>query len=108
MTATTVAPLFQRLDEMKRRSDEITAELSKPEVNSDPEMLQKYGREQSELSEVVSRYEQYLSTERELADANAMLDDGLDDEMRAFVRDETRRLETERDEIVADLKEMLR
>jgi peptide chain release factor 1 len=107
MTAT-AAPLIQRLDEMKRRYDEISAELAKPEVASDPEMLQKYGREQSELSETVARYEQYLGVEHELADANAMLDDGLDDEMRAFVRDETRRLEGERETIMADLKELLR
>jgi peptide chain release factor 1 len=107
MTAT-VAPLLQRLDEMKRRYDEISAELSKPEVASDPEMLQKYGREQSELSEAVARYEEYLGVEHELADATAMLEDGLDDEMRAFVRDETRRLEAERETIMADLKELLR
>jgi peptide chain release factor 1 len=93
---------------MKRRYDEISVELSKPEVASDPEALQKYGREQSELSEPVSRYEQYLGVEHELHDANTMLDDGLDDEMRAFVRDESRRLESEREAILADLKELLR
>ena len=37
-----------------------------------------------------------------------MLDDGLDDEMRAFVRDEQRRLESERDALLAELKELLR
>src|SRR5690242_2303217 len=107
MTAT-AAPLIQRLDEMKRRFDEITAELSRPEVASDPESLQKYGREQSELAETVARYDEYLGVERELADAASMLEDGLDDEMRAFVRDETRRLEGERETIMADLKELLR
>ena len=98
MTAT-ASPLMQRLDEMKRRYDEISAELSRPEVASDPEALQKYGREQSELSEAVARYEEYLRVDQELADANGMLDDGLDDEMRAFVRDETRRLESERETV---------
>jgi len=107
MTAT-IAPLFQRLDEMKRRYDEISDELTRPEINSDPEMLQKYGREQSELNEVVSRYGQYLDVAHELDDANSMLEDGLDDEMRAFVRDETRRLESERETILSDLKELLR
>src|ERR1044071_8975682 len=107
MTAT-ATPLLQRLDEMKRRYDEITGELSKPEVASDPESLQKYGREQSELSETVARYEQSLGLDREIHDANTMLEDGLDDEMRAFVRDETRRLESECDEVLAELREMLR
>lgn len=107
MTAT-ATPLLQRLDEMKRRYDEISAELSKPEVASDPEALQKYGREQSEMAETVALYERYLGVENELSDAAAMLEDGLDDEMRTFLRDESRRLEGERESIFADLKELLR
>src|SRR5690242_15309109 len=107
MTAT-AAPLIQRLDDMKRRFDEISAELSKPEVASDPESLQKYGREQAEIAEVVSLYERYLDLDRELGETAAMLDDGLDDEMRAFVRDEMRRLEADKESIFGDLKELMR
>ena len=84
----TATPFLQRLDEMKRRYDELSAELSKPEVASDPESLQKYGREQSEMAEtVVAATSRYLGVEQELDEATAMLEDGLDDEMRAFVRD---------------------
>ena len=101
-------PFLQRVDDMKRRFDEISAELSKPDVASDPEALQKYGREQSEMAETVSLYERYLGVENELSEASSMLDDGLDDEMRAFVRDEARRLEADRDTIVAELKELMR
>ena len=93
---------------MKRRYDEISAELSKPEVASDPESLQKYGREQSEMAETVALYERYLGVEHELDEASAMLEDGLDDEMRAFVREETRRLETDRDALLDELKELMR
>ena len=37
-----------------------------------------------------------------------MLDDALDDDMRTFVRDEIRRLEGERDELLTELRELLR
>ena len=104
----TATPFLQRLDEMKRRYDEISAELSKPEVASDPEWLQKYGREQSEMGETVGLYERYLSVQQELDEAASMLEDGLDDEMRAFVRDETRRLESDRDSLLGELKELMR
>ena len=107
MTAT-ATPLLQRLAEMKQRWDEISAELARPEVASDPEALQRYGREQSELAETVSRYERYLAVEQELADAQAMLADGLDEEMRAFVREESARLDGEREALLAELKELLR
>jgi peptide chain release factor 1 len=104
----TATPLLQRLDEMKQRWDEISAELARPEVASDPEALQRYGREQSELAETVSRYERYLAVEQELSDAHAMLADGLDEEMRAFVREESARLDGEREALLAELKELLR
>jgi peptide chain release factor 1 len=104
----TATPFLQRLDELKQRYDEISAELSKPEVASDRALLQKYGREQSEMAETVALYERYLGVEQELDEAASMLEDGLDDEMRAFVREETRRLESDRDTILGELKELMR
>ena len=107
MTAT-ATPLLQRLEEMKLRWDAIGAELSRPEVASDPEALQRFGREQAELAEPVSRYERFLAVDAELAETQTMLDDGLDDEMRTFVREEQRRLESEREALLTELKELLR
>ena len=107
MTAT-ATPLIQRLSEMKQRWDDISADLARPEITSDPEALQRYGREQSEIAETVGRYERYLAVERELEDTQTMLADGLDDEMRSFVRDEAKRLDDEREALLAELKELLR
>jgi peptide chain release factor 1 len=107
MTAT-AAPLLVRLDEMKQRYDEISAELSKPEIASDPEWLQKYGREQSEMAEAVGVYDRYLAVAQELEETTSMLDESQDDEMRAFIRDEVRRLESDRDTIFGELKELMR
>jgi peptide chain release factor 1 len=104
----TASPLLQRLEEMKQRYEEMTAELSKPEIASDPEFLQKYGREQSETAETVALYEKYCGVDQELTDTAAMLDDSLDDEMKAFVREEMRRLEAEREGVYNELKELMR
>ena len=101
-------PLLDRVAEMKRRYDEISDALSRPEVVSDPEALQRYGREQAELQETVSTYERYLALDRDLEEARAMLADGEDEEMRGFLREEARRLEAERGEVVGQLKELLR
>ena len=107
MTAT-VEPLIQRLEEMKRRYDELSAALSDPAVVSDRDALQRFGREQSELQEAVGAYEQYLALQKELDEARTMLDDGLDEEMRAFIREEEARLQGEREVVLARLKELLR
>jgi peptide chain release factor 1 len=104
----TTTPLLQRLEDMRQRYDDLSTELSKPEVASDRELLQKYGREQSELAETVAKYDEYLAVDSELSDTATMLDDSLDDEMKAFVREEVKRLETQRDAIFAELKELLR
>ena len=101
-------PLLDRVAEMKRRYDEISDALSRPEVVSDPDALQRYGREQAELQETVSTYERYLALDRDLEEARAMLADGEDEEMRSFLREEARRLEAERGEVVGQLKELLR
>jgi peptide chain release factor 1 len=107
VTATS-RPLLERLAEMKRRYDEISRELTRAEVVSDPESLIRYGREQSELQEPVAAYERYLALEDELREAESMLADGVDEEMRAYLRDATRRLEAEREAVLAQLKELLR
>jgi peptide chain release factor 1 len=102
------APLLDRLQEMKQRFDEIGRELTRSEVVSDPQALQRYGREQAELQEPVSAYERYLALGRDLEEAQGLLEDGADEEMRTYLRDEARRLESEREGLLAGLKEMLR
>ncbi len=102
------APLLDRLGEMKRRYDEISEELTRPEVGSDPDALQRYGREQAELQEPVAAYERFLALGRDLEEAQGLLADGADEEMRAYLREESRRLEGERDALLAQLKDLLR
>jgi hypothetical protein len=50
--------ILARLQEMEGRSDEITAELSRPETLSDRQIMQKLGREQRELQEPLALYQQ--------------------------------------------------
>ena len=108
MTATTRGALLDRAAEMKQRYDEISDALSRPDVVSDRDALQRYGREQAELQETAAAYERYLTLERDLDEARVMLVDGEDEEMRGFLRDEARRLEDEQGDVLAQLKELLR
>jgi peptide chain release factor 1 len=101
-------PFLDRLAEMKRRYDEINEELMKPEVVSDRNTLQRLGREQAELQEPVTTYEQYVALRNDLEEAQTLLQDGADDEMRTYLREETRRLESEQAALLERLKELLR
>ncbi len=101
-------PLLDRAAEMKHRYDEISAALAEPDVGSDSAALQRYGREQSELQEPVAAYERYLALERELNEAQTMLADSEDEEMRSFLTDELARLAAEREDVLGHLRELLR
>jgi peptide chain release factor 1 len=101
-------PFLDRLAEMKRRYDEINEELMKPEVVSDRNTLQRLGREQAELQEPVTTYEQYVALQNDLDEAQTLLQDGADEEMRTYLREETRRLENEQAAVLERLKELLR
>lgn len=94
--------VFERLQEMVERYDELERLLCNPDVISDSDLLRKYSKEQSNLSEPVEVYRQYLSVEQQLTDAKEMLQEKLDADMKEFVkaeiddlRDQSARLQEE-------------
>jgi peptide chain release factor 1 len=97
--------ILQRLEEMQRRSDEITAEMSRPEVLGDRQAMQKLGREQRQLVEPVAVYQQLQGVLRELADVREMLDDP---DLRELAREDFERLDTERERLLEEARELLR
>ena len=52
--------MFERLEDIKKRSEFITNELTKPEVISDIAKTTKLSKEQSDLSEILQCYNEYL------------------------------------------------
>src|SRR5215203_6012226 len=100
--------VLARLAEMRDRYTQIITEMSSPEAATDPQTMQRLGCQQSELSPTVSLYERYLAIQQEIDEAQSMLDDGADAEMKAFVREEIERLEAERGPIFEQLADVLR
>lgn len=67
--------MFERLENIKNRYDEITSELSKPEVISDTKKTMKLSKEQSDLSEIINCYNEYLKTKENLEEAKLLSSD---------------------------------
>ncbi|MFN8523220.1 MAG: peptide chain release factor 1 [Chloroflexota bacterium] len=101
-------PLVERAAEAHHRFVEIEAELVKPEVISDPEALQRFGRERSDLEALATAYARFDSVEREIGDATSMQAESDDEEMKAFLREEEERLGAAREGLLAEIKELLR
>lgn len=99
--------MFAKLDQVEKKFDELTSELSKPEVISNQSLYQKAAREHSALSELVTTYRQYKKIAKEFADNKHLLDTENDEDIRKMAKEEVLRLEPEQAALVAQLKVLL-
>jgi len=67
--------MFERLENILKKSEELKVELTKPEVLNDYNKLKKLSKEQSDLEEIVNVYTEYKETEKVLEEAKSLLDD---------------------------------
>jgi peptide chain release factor 1 len=81
--------------------------MAQPEIATDPTRLQQLAREQRDLEEVVQAFRTYQHTLQSLEETQAMLNDGLDAEMRELAQEELETLRARRDELESELKVLL-
>lgn len=65
----------ERLESIKVRYEEIEKELLNPEIVNDFQKVKKLSKEQSDLKEIVDKYEEYLLTEQNLNEAKSLVND---------------------------------
>jgi len=94
--------VIDKLDEVERRFERLTAELSSPAVLADSVRLLKLTRERSGLEKLVERYRAYRSVMAELSSTKELLE-GQDVEMKALAKDELPSLEAKVAELSAEL-----
>jgi len=99
--------LFQKLDQIEARYDELTAQLSSPEVHNDSARFQKLARTHADLAEVVAKYREWKQIEKDLRGARQMLIEAEDAEMKQLAHDEVRHLEARKEAAERDLKVLL-
>jgi peptide chain release factor 1 len=100
--------LLQRLDDMARRYTALNEEMSQPDVLTDARRMRALGREQAELQEPVTVYQELQAVEAQLAEARDLLADGADDELRELAQEEADTLGRRRDDLLAQLTALLR
>ena len=67
--------MFNQLDDIKNRFDEINKLLSDPEITSDIKKITELSKEQATLREKVEAYDKYLSLLDQIKDAESLLKD---------------------------------
>ena len=78
--------MFEKLEAIKKRYEELSAEISKSEVIANQELWRKLMKEHADLEEIVQAYEAYLSLQTELSDVREMAKSAEDAELREMHR----------------------
>src|SRR5450756_1236178 len=99
--------MFENVAEVLRRYDELSELLATPQVSQDPDLIRKYGREQSEIEEMALTYRNYLAATHELAETGEMLSDEPDAALREMVDDEIKQLKERIEQYSEKLTELL-
>jgi len=80
--------MFDRLEDLLIRFEEILSELNEPTVANDQTRFQKLMKEQSDLQPIVDAYKEYKNCKQTVEDSLAMLDEESDEEMREMLKEE--------------------
>ncbi|MEG2274928.1 MAG: peptide chain release factor 1 [Clostridia bacterium] len=67
--------MFEKLQEVENKYDELTRLISDPEVITDQENWRKYMKEHSNMEEVVEKYREYKKVKQEMEEAKQMMND---------------------------------
>jgi len=99
--------MIDKLEQIVTRYEELTQELSSPELLSNPSAYAKAAKQHRTLGEVVQKYQSWKSLTKELAGARELLDTSDDDEMREMARLELESLQERIEKADNELKLLL-
>jgi peptide chain release factor 1 len=102
-----VLTLSEKLDQLDSRYQEMTHQLSSPEVVNDSARLQKLAKQHAELEEIVSKHRQYKQLEKDLAGAHQMFVEAEDAEMKQLAHEEEKHLQEKKEMLERELKLLL-
>jgi peptide chain release factor 1 len=90
--------MFEKLQEVEDRYEELTAKLGDPSIVNDQQEFHRIAKTHSDLTEIVTNWREYKDTRKQLTETEAMLHDKIDDEMRDLAQME---LDELKDKIVS-------
>ncbi len=99
--------MFERLDQIEAKYEELTQALASPEVISDSSKYQKTAKAHAELSEIVEKYREYKDLKKGIAESKQLVAEESDAEMRAYAQEELTRLEERLTAVEQELKTLL-
>ena len=99
--------MFDRLEDILIRFEEILSELGEPGVANDQVRFRKLMKEQSDLAPIVEAYKEYKQCKQNIEDSLAMLDEESDEELRELAKEELNESRSRVEELEKQLKVLL-
>lgn len=97
----------EKLEAIKREFEEITRELSQPDVTRDVDRFRDLSKRQSKLNVIVEKYDAYLRLEKSVADNEAIVAEEADEELRQLAEAENEELIGRKEALEKELEAML-
>ena len=99
---------LEKLAEIEKKYDELTAQLSNPDVLADAAHYQKAAKAHAEISEVVEKFRRWKDIEKALRGAKELLEESSSDsEMKALAHEELTDLEKQREQVEHEIKVLM-
>lgn len=99
--------MFDKLDFIVEKYEEMSMKVSDPEVINNQPVWQKYIKDMGEMEPIVKKYEEYKKAKDGLRDAKEILEMESDEEMRDLAKMEISELEEQIEQNEAELKVLL-
>ena len=99
--------MFDKLEDLLIRFEELMGELSSPDVTSNQERFRKLMKEQSDLTPIVEAYKEYKKSKQDIADSLEMLEAESDEDMREMLKEELNDAKKRVEELEDTLKILL-
>ena len=80
--------MFDKLDDLLVRFEELLNELGEPGVTDDPAHFQKLMKEQAELQPIADAYKDYKTQKQTIEESLMLLEEESDEEMREMLKEE--------------------
>lgn len=99
--------MFDKLEDLIRRYEELMLELNEPSIANDQERFRKLMKEQSDLAPIVEAYKEYKKCNETIEESLMILEDESDEEMKELAKEELNDAKARLEELEKQLKILL-
>jgi len=96
--------MFNRLEAVEKRYQEINKMIELPELSTNPSRLQALAQEQATLEEIIHKYRQYKDISKSIEETQVMLEEKLEPDLAFLVKEELYDLRANQQKVINELK----